>query len=328
MKAFKFFIKSVAAIFLLILSAVIIFVYLQDEPLKPEAQEFLKITSTEAQLFEESRSFFKDERIMLKEDLADSAPCGNKNASRVDEKNFVQSWEEFQSNTKHFETFIYPYLKDKRISIGGSDMSDSLGIVNRTRRFYKLVQAQQCFYQLKNMNKELVITRKEVAEFIIRTLNAPNVVLSRLIGFGIVRSYLSEFSKDPEMAEFRQAVALFLKENSAEDIFWDSTRHDVIMLNNNLINIQNKKLDLEQTFENFVAPRGKLINKAWLAYSKKQLPEPSAEISDADLAWLSRPILLMKTYEIMFFSRWSDNFDRLNRQWEEMNSILVRNKVQ
>jgi len=325
MKTFKFFIKSLIVIIVFLISTLTLFIYLQDERLLPEAQEFLKITDNETQIFEESRVFFKDERITLKEDLAKSAPCDVQKATPENEIDFVKSWEEFQSDTKHFETFIHPFLKDKRISIGGSDMSDSLGIVNSTRKFYSFVRAQQCFYQLKKMNKELVGIRKEMADFLVRTLNAPNILLSRLIGFGALRSYLSDFAKDPEMAEFHQSIALFLKKNTAEDIFWESARHDTLMFNNNLINSGNKKLGIEERFENFAAPRGKLINMAWLAYSKRQLPEEAAEISDDDLNWLPRPMLLLKTYKIMVFSRWGDNLDRVTAQWKEMDTILNPN---
>lgn len=322
MKAFKFFLKSLVIIVVLLISTFILFIYLQDEQFLPEAQEFLKMSGQETQLFDESRVFFKDEKLSLNADLAKSAPCDNESSSRDDETKFTANWEQFQSGTKHFETFVHPFLKDKVMSIGGSDMSDTLASVNGTRHFYAHVQAHMCFYQMKKMNEELVTLRKEVINFFLRSLDAPNIALSRLIGFGIVKSHLSDSLQNPEMEPLRQKAASYLKNNSAEDIFWNSARHDIIMLNNNLINIQNKKLSFEETFENFAAPRGKLINKAWLAYSKRQLPEPSAEISEADLDWLSRPVLLLKTYEIVAFSRWSDNRERLERHWNEMNSIL------
>lgn len=327
MKVFKVILKSVFVVFAVGLSALILFFYLQDERLKPEAQEFLKLTDTEAQLFEESRAFLIDERMALKADLAKSAPCDMENSSPDDEINFAKSWEEFQSSTKHFETFIQPYLKTKGISVGGSDMSDTFAGINSSRHLYAHIHAQQCFYQLKKMNEESTALRSEVAEFLVRSLNAPNIALSRLIGFGMVKRYLSDFSQNPEMEKFRQAVSLYLKDNNAEDIFWNSARHDIIMLNNNLINIHNKKLGLEETFEHFVTPRGKLINKAWFAFSKRQFPELPAELSDTESNWLSRPTQIMTTYEIVAFSSWSDSRKRLQKQWDEMNMILSTDKT-
>ncbi|MFN9067644.1 MAG: hypothetical protein ACK5V3_10470, partial [Bdellovibrionales bacterium] len=63
MKKLKIFFVSFLGLLLTGILSVVIFVYLQDEALEPEAKEFIQITSEEMRAFNETRKFLLNPRI-------------------------------------------------------------------------------------------------------------------------------------------------------------------------------------------------------------------------------------------------------------------------
>ncbi|MFN9066923.1 MAG: hypothetical protein ACK5V3_06820, partial [Bdellovibrionales bacterium] len=211
------------------------------------------------------------------ENLTKSVPCLEKKPRPEDENKFLKNWEEFQKKTQHFDEFIQPHLKNLTISIGGTDLVDTMDGVKALLNFANHVFAQECYYQIKKMDKELKEHRKDTADLLLRSFQAPQVLISQLVVSGMMLSFF-KINSGEELQNFRQQMFQIINNNSAEDFFWKNIKYDMMALINFINNNKNRKWDFSEWVEIKTVPQNRMINNFWRASAKREIPEISENL--------------------------------------------------
>ena len=309
---------------LLILCAItIVYAISNYEKLTPEAKKLLTLSEDETSQTQSTTQFLSTQKDVLVDgyQLAKTHPCRSSTESS-NKKDFITQWEQYLQKSQFAEKRLQPYLNQTFFSSADGHLVKLIGQINQLRELHLQIAAHSCYLKLSSRQKEANKIDFTLFQIHMNSLKAPNINLSNLINLSSITHYLDSSKDQTHKMELKKLIQNLLDSETADSLFWKSTRYDIIMMVQT-VESQDFHEDSISRLANWLLPMNQFKNKITKPLLNHEIPKTERNKDEKSYPYyfISN---VMDNYQAISYSRLNDSRERFRMRWDQLKKFVAK----